>query len=76
MPHFSSCCKGADEYICQVCGRIMCSGCKPSSWRPDITGHKSAGNVCPKCLTKHQDSTLGSMKLKGTITIERETYGS
>ena len=50
MPHFSNCCKGADEYICQKCRKIKCSGCQPSTWRPDITGHKSAGNVCPDCM--------------------------
>lgn len=62
MPHFSSCCPGADEYICQVCGGIRCSGCQPSSWRPDITGHKSAGNICPKCLKKFMEANNGSQK--------------
>ncbi len=38
------------DYICQVCGKIKCCKCDPPEWRPDITGHKSAGNVCPKCL--------------------------
>jgi len=51
MPHFSKCC-GADEYICQVCWNIFCDKCRPSEWRPDVTGHKSAGNVCPSCLKK------------------------
>lgn len=51
MPHFSDCC-GRDEYVCQVCGAILCSSCHPSEWRPDITGSKSAGNVCPTCLVK------------------------
>ena len=54
MPHFSSCCPGADEYICQMCTKIFCIKCNPSSWRPDITGHKSAGNVCPDCLKKFE----------------------
>lgn len=58
MPYFSKCCSGAADYICQVCGRIKCSSCQPSDWRPEITGHKSAGNVCPTCVklfgaTKH-----------------------
>lgn len=53
MPHFSSCCPGADTYICQKCAKIFCSKCQPSQWRPDITGHKSAGNVCPKCLEEY-----------------------
>ena len=48
MPHFCEC--GADTYICQKCARILCSRDYPSTWRPDITGHKSAGNVCPTCL--------------------------
>ena len=57
MPHFSACC-GADEYICQVCWNIFCSECKTSEWRPDITGYKSAGNVCPKCLKKFIDNEV------------------
>ena len=56
MPHFSSCCPGVDEYICQKCAKIFCSKCQPSVWRPDITGHKSAGNVCPSCLKNYNKS--------------------
>jgi len=48
MPNFCEC--GADTYICQKCGRILCSKDYPSTWRPDITEHESAGNVCPSCL--------------------------
>ena len=51
MPTFSNCC-GRDEYVCQKCTRILCSKCHPPEWRPDITGHQSAGNVCPECLKK------------------------
>jgi rubrerythrin len=47
MPHFDA--YGGDEWICQVCGRVQDSRVE-SVWRPDITGHKGAGNVCPKCL--------------------------
>ncbi len=53
MPHFSSCCPRADEYICQKCAKIFCSKCQPSQWRPDITRHKSAGNVCPSCIKEY-----------------------
>jgi len=49
MPTFSKCCPGADEYICQVCARIKCGRCQPPQWRPDLTGRKSAGNICPTC---------------------------
>lgn len=48
MPTFSSCCH-TEEYICQVCGGILCSTCKPPEWRTDITGKSSFGNVCPQC---------------------------
>lgn len=58
MPHFSSCCPGADTYICQKCAKIFCSKCQPSQWRPDITGHKSAGNVCPNCLKKFEPNKI------------------
>lgn len=50
MPHFSSCCPDADEYLCQKCGKSRCGKCYPSEWRPDLTGHKSFGNVCPDCV--------------------------
>ncbi len=55
MPHFSSCCPNADEYICQVCGKIKCSNCQPpTSWRlANIIGYELAvGNICPDCLNK------------------------
>lgn len=55
MPHFSNCCPGTDDYICQVCLHIFCSNCKPSQWRTDITKCTSAGNVCPDCAKKHDD---------------------
>ena len=50
MPKFCGC--GADMYICQVCGRDLCSDDFPPEWRPDITGSASASNVCPDCLRK------------------------
>lgn len=48
MPHFTD--DGRDTYICQVCA---CIKADTPTWRPDITGHKGAGNVCPSCLAKH-----------------------
>lgn len=50
MPYFCGEC-GADTYICQVCRRILCSEENPSKWKPDLTGYKSAGNICPRCLS-------------------------
>lgn len=39
-----------DDYMCQKCATVKDSGTDPSQWRPDITGNKSAGNVCPSCM--------------------------
>jgi hypothetical protein len=52
MPHFSE--DGNDMYICQVCGRQLDSVKHPPVWRTDVTGNKSAGNVCPTCLKGKQ----------------------
>lgn len=41
---------GADMVLCQVCGGDYDSGKVKMVWRPDITGHPNAGNVCPSCL--------------------------
>ena len=49
MPHFCETC-GGDTYICQKCAKVFCNKEHPSTWRPDITGHSGAGNVCPACL--------------------------
>ena len=69
--HPPSRCCGVDTYICQKCAKIFCSKCNPSVWRPDITGHKSAGNVCPGCLKTHEwDNPIESKIHKG------EPYGS
>jgi hypothetical protein len=43
MPHFDE--QGRDTVICQKCGKVVTE----ASWRPDITGSKSAGNVCATC---------------------------
>jgi len=40
----------ADTYICQVCGHELCGEHNPPAWRPDLTGHAVAGNICPACL--------------------------
>jgi hypothetical protein len=56
MPTFSK--NGNDEYICQKCARIFDSVEQPSQWRPDITGHTSAGNVCPSCVQKHETTPI------------------
>lgn len=50
MPHFDS--QGRDTAICQVCGTIT----HQVYWRPDISGHKSAGNVCGDCQRRHDDA--------------------
>jgi hypothetical protein len=34
-----------DGWICQICATIKPDTERPE-WRPEITGHKSAGNVC------------------------------
>ena len=70
MPHFSKCCPGSDDYICQVCGKIRCSGCKPSVWRTDITGYPSAGNVCPECLKAY----IANSKVREAIYMRPKSF--
>lgn len=55
MPTFDE--FGGDEWICQVCGKIQSSQVE-SEWRPDITGHKSAGNVCPICVLAYENKPM------------------
>jgi hypothetical protein len=48
---------GADCYICQLCGRDICSEHKPPAWRKmklKWTGHVFSGNVCPDCLESNK----------------------
>ena len=47
MPSFCEC--GCDKYICQVCGRDLCSSKYPSKWMP-VPGIKIEGNICPDCI--------------------------
>lgn len=54
MPHFDE--FGGDMWMCQVCGKEQNSRVQ-STWRPDITGSESAGNVCPVCLKHHENKT-------------------
>ena len=55
MAQFCDC--GADQYLCQKCGRIRCSAEEPSEWRTDITKNLNAGNVCPSCVKLHEAFT-------------------
>lgn len=56
MPHFSK--SGHDMVLCQVCGRDIDTGKDQPEWRVDITGNKSAGNVCPSCVAMHDDKPV------------------
>ncbi len=47
MPHFCEC--GADEYICQNCGKIECSKENAGRWMY-VTRLKREGNVCTPCI--------------------------
>lgn len=68
MPRFSK--SGADMYICQMCCRNLDGGIHPSSWRPDITKLKSAGNVCPTCVMQW-DSERFNDTARGAILCLR-----
>lgn len=46
MPHFDE--NGNDTVICQLCASIV----SKAEWRSDLTGNKSAGNVCLPCIKK------------------------
>jgi len=77
MPHFSTCrktenCRYADTWICQLCGNIYCGGCVDSQWRPDLTGHESAGNVCPACLSKATPPAQGPVRFQDEAIAQRE----
>jgi hypothetical protein len=49
MPHWDN--DGDETVICQKCAKIVKGS--QVTWRPDITGHKGAGNVCDTCLARH-----------------------
>jgi hypothetical protein len=56
MPSFCPNC-GADEYICQGCGTVLCSNEFPPTWSPntrvgDKVIGKIAANLCPDCAMK------------------------
>jgi len=47
---FCSC--GNDTYVCQACGRILCSEEYPSTWAKIKLqdGREFSGNVCNRCV--------------------------
>lgn len=59
MPHFDE--DGGDMWMCQAPNhrgnRVQRSKVE-SEWRPDITGHQSAGNCCPPCVAAHDNQRV------------------
>lgn len=53
MPLFSD--EGHDCVICQTCSRLVDTGVEAITWRPDLTGNESAGNVCESCIEKNDE---------------------
>lgn len=53
MANFCKC--GADEYICQECGKINCSKEKPSRWIV-VKRMDKIGNVCPSCIVEESNN--------------------
>lgn len=66
MPHFSSCCKNADTWICQVCAKIYCGGCTESVWMEPVPGKTFNGNVCVSCRSR---SIMSGIPGKGLPTL-------
>lgn len=64
MSHFCKC--GADEYICQQCGKINCSKETPSQWVEIPRMNDREGNMCPQCVTglKARDATINAVLKK------------
>lgn len=54
MPHFNA--AGHETYVCQVCGTVRDAATATPTWRPDVTGSVSAGNVCPACMDAAADA--------------------
>jgi hypothetical protein len=57
MGYFCEKC-GADEYVCQVCGRICCSKEEPSTWEKITIGKNRFinGNMCPDCKKRNTET--------------------
>lgn len=71
MPHFCKC--GADEYICQQCGRIQCSREDDGVWAlVPRTGRE--GNLCTRCFSNiNAMSKLNRfLKKKGIIGVDNK----
>lgn len=61
MPSFCEC--GSDRIVCQVCGRVFCSGDRPDvKCSKTLTSEwiKGLGNVCTPCLPD-----VSKMEVKG-----------
>jgi hypothetical protein len=56
-----------DGWICQICATIKPDTERPE-WRPEITGHKSAGNVCALCRSLHRGTKLVGEELRHYVT--------
>ena len=70
MPHFDE--QGRGTWLCQVCTNVYHDGIE-SQWRPDITGHESAGNACPDCVRRFEAQKQSSTSVL-TTTAARVTW--
>lgn len=59
-----------DDYICQICAVIKTDH---SEWRPDVTGNKSAGNVCESCMKVHNETKLVGEELRARVGFGRRS---
>lgn len=61
MPHFDS--EGNDTYLCQLCGNVRSVTTRDTlpQWRPDLTGHEGAGNVCPTCIKQRETAQTSNV---------------
>jgi hypothetical protein len=76
MPHFDA--KGGDQWMCQgpnhKGNRIQDSDVE-SQWRPDITGHESAGNCCPTCVTEHDSKQVLPLNCEHGVDVSKDNNG-
>lgn len=69
----SSCCH-AEQYVCEDCGCLICSRCRPANLSPDPAAVGTMVRVCPECFGKRTFKKPFGLETEGVLREKTGTF--